>query len=83
MQYTYTMRFFTRDFVNGECVDEHRIAEYQEQTCPIPIPTVGSTILLEDVGVGLYKVKEVEFCYPDPEDEIYNYEIDVIVEENR
>ena len=79
MNNIYTVRFYTRDIVNGEWDNEHLLAEYSSNKF-IPIPQVNSLITLENNNPGLYKVTNVDYCYPLSESEIYTYEVDVIVE---
>ena len=75
----YTVRFFTRDIVNGEWDDEHELSRIR---CDwyIPVPKVGSIICLEDQAPNIYRCKEVEYCYPTGSDLSEGFEVDVIVE---
>ena len=78
----YTVRFFTRDIINGEMHDEHEL-NHIECDSYIPIPKVGSTICLEGCAPSIYKCKEVEYWYPDGEDLSEGVEVDVIVEADK
>ena len=75
---TYDVRFFTKDIVNGEVDDEHLLAHHSYNKY-MPIPNVGDIVLLEDTS-SIYRVKEIDYCYPSEEDVEYEFEIDVIVE---
>ena len=73
----YTVKFFTRDIINGEFDDEHQVGGYSSDM-PIPIPFVGTTVLVDE---ELYVVKDLSFCYPN--DDEFEYETDVFVEVER
>ena len=75
----YTVRFFTRDIVNGEMDDEHMISMYQSNKY-IPVPRIGEIVCLEDAQPGVYKVVGIEYAYPSTDDEEYEYDIVVILE---
>ena len=79
MNKTYTVRFFTKDIVNGEPDIEHQIASFVSNKY-IPIPQVGNIVCLDDVCPDVYKVTSVEYAYPCAEDEEYNYDVCVVVE---
>ena len=73
----YTVAFYTEDVVDGMPDDIHCIKEYSAPT-PLPIPTAGTTILIEG---ELYNVKYTVIEYP--EDGDYEFMTEVYVEVGR
>ena len=64
------MGIYTQDY--DKCITTYQSNKY------IPIPTDKSLITIDET---LYRVKEVKINYPCSDDEEYQFEVDVFVEE--
>ena len=79
MNKAYSIRFVVEDLIDNKLMDEHTIANYESNKY-IPIPMVGCELFLDDYDKH-YIVKRITYAYPSQENEEFNYEVCVFLEE--